>query len=113
MVEQLSPVHFVLRTCDNRRVAAVIHANRLKKYYDPNTRPIQPPLDLDDNDDQCLCADEIPDESFENTDTQTDPTEAQQQPNDINDNIEHRNQTDATANDTDDERNIFQADKTR
>lgn len=53
-----------LRTCDNRRVTAIIHANRLKQYFDPSKRPSQPPVDEGDN--QCLCADEIYDDSFEN-----------------------------------------------
>ena len=54
------------------RVAAVIHANRLKKYYDPNEQPIQPPTTLDNYDDQCLCTEEIPDDSFQNNDFNTD-----------------------------------------
>ena len=54
VVEKLSPVHFVLRTCDNRRVAAAIHANRMKSYFDPRDHPIDPTEKLNDNDSDLL-----------------------------------------------------------
>eukprot|EP00795_Rhopilema_esculentum_P008405 gene8405-biopygen9466 len=42
---KLSPVHFKLRTLDNRPVSVPVHANRLKPYHDPADRPIEPPVD--------------------------------------------------------------------
>lgn len=39
---QLSPVHYQVRSCDNRLVATTVHANRLKPFYDPADRPILP-----------------------------------------------------------------------
>lgn len=68
VVEKLSEVHFVLRTCDNRRVAAIIHSNHMKPYCDPAQRPIDTPNDID-NDDLCLCKDELPSNSFESEPT--------------------------------------------
>ena len=44
IVAKLSPVHFKLRTVDNRPLSVAVHANRLKPYYDPADRPIEPPL---------------------------------------------------------------------
>jgi hypothetical protein len=65
-----------------RRVAAVIHANRLKPYHDPNAQPIEAPAESDENDNQCLCFDEIPDESFEEVDPNSQPeTHFSVQPN--------------------------------
>eukprot|EP00795_Rhopilema_esculentum_P001442 gene1442-biopygen10090 len=43
IVAKLSPVHFCLRTLDNRVVSVPVHANRMKPYYDPADRPIVPP----------------------------------------------------------------------
>eukprot|EP00794_Sanderia_malayensis_P015571 gene15571-17147_t len=43
IVAKLSPVHFKLRTVDNRPVSVPVHANRLKPFYDPADRPIEPP----------------------------------------------------------------------
>ena len=48
IVARLSPVHFRLGTMDNRPVAVPVHANRMKPYFDPNDRPIDPPSDLND-----------------------------------------------------------------
>ena len=39
---KLSPVHYQLRTCDNRLVATTVHANRIKHFYDPADRPYTP-----------------------------------------------------------------------
>ncbi|XP_044178256.1 uncharacterized protein LOC122960249 [Acropora millepora] len=61
---QLSPVHYQLRTCDNRLVATVVHANRMKPFYDPADRPILPPIDDDPNAPNLLESD-LPDDSFE------------------------------------------------
>ena len=38
-----SPVHFKLRTMDNRPVTVPVHANRMKPYYDPSDCPISSP----------------------------------------------------------------------
>lgn len=65
IVEKLSPVHFVLRTTDNRRLAAVIHINRMKHFYDPDDRPVSEPADIDPSDEPCLCSDEFYGDSFE------------------------------------------------
>ena len=45
IVAKLSPVHFKLRTLDNRPVSVPVHANRIKPYHDPTDRPIEPPVD--------------------------------------------------------------------
>ena len=45
IVAKLSPVHFKLRTLDNRPVSVPVHANRIKPYHDPADRPIEPPVD--------------------------------------------------------------------
>ena len=49
---------FKLRSCaDNKEMKSLIHANRMKIYYDPDSRPVQPPQqraeaeDSHDNDD--------------------------------------------------------------
>lgn len=47
VVERLSPVHFRLRTCSNRPVSSIVHANRMKPFIDPGDRPITPPSDVD------------------------------------------------------------------
>ena len=59
----LSPVHYQLRTCDNRLIATTVHANRMKLYYDPSDRPIQPPPD-DPPNEPFLSASELPEDSF-------------------------------------------------
>lgn len=47
---KLSPVHYQVRTCDNRLVATTVHAIRLKHFYDPRDRPILPPTEDDPDD---------------------------------------------------------------
>eukprot|EP00795_Rhopilema_esculentum_P013630 gene13630-biopygen3615 len=64
IVAKLSPVHFRLRTLDNRPVSVPVHANRLKPYYDPNDRPIEPPADFDNSND--LPDNDLPSDSFDN-----------------------------------------------
>ena len=44
IVEQSSPVHFRLRTENNKKVTFAVHANRMKHFFDPTLRPIDPPL---------------------------------------------------------------------
>ena len=43
IVAKLSPVHFKLRTLENKPVSAPVHANRLKPYFEPKDRPIEAP----------------------------------------------------------------------
>ena len=45
VVEQLGPSHYRLRTYQNRLVLSIVHANRMKPFYDPDDRPIRPPAD--------------------------------------------------------------------
>ena len=59
---KLSPVHFKLRTLDNRPVAVSVHVNRLKPYFDPQDRRIEPPSDLGHSPD--LSDSALPDDSF-------------------------------------------------
>ena len=40
IVEQLSPVHYQLRTCSNRLVTTTAHENRMKTFYDPTDQSI-------------------------------------------------------------------------
>ena len=54
-----SPVHFQVRTCDNRLVATTVHANMLKRFYDPADHPILPPP-VDDPDDLSFDAADLP-----------------------------------------------------
>ena len=61
---ELSPVHYQLRTCDNRLVATIVHANRMKPFNDPADRPILPPIDDDPNEPNLLESD-LPDDSFD------------------------------------------------
>ena len=70
---KLSPVHYQVRTCDNRLVATTVHANRLKHFYDPADRPILPPS-VDDPDDLPFDASALPADSFEPDDSTTNAT---------------------------------------
>ena len=65
---KLSPVHYQLRTCDNRLIATTVHANRMKNFYDPADRPIHPPSE-DDPNDPSLQESDLPADSFEPDDT--------------------------------------------
>ena len=62
IVSKLSPVHFKLRTLDNRPVSVPVHANRLKPCYDATDRPIVPPAS--EIDDLHLKDVDLPEESF-------------------------------------------------
>ena len=62
LVEQLSPVHFFLRSQDNSRIKFAVHVNRMKPYIDPDERPIDPP-DEEVNE-PYLHHSDIPEESF-------------------------------------------------
>ena len=47
IVEQSSPVHYRLRSKNNKKVTFSVHANRMKPFVDPALRPIEPPIDDD------------------------------------------------------------------
>ena len=64
IVEQSSPVHYRLRTETNKNVTFAVHANRMKPYYDPDLRPIDPPL-VDDPNEPYLEESDIPEDCFE------------------------------------------------
>ena len=63
VVEKLSPVHYRLRTCSNKPVSAIVHANRMRPFIDPHDRPIEPPADL--LDELYLAENDFPPDSFE------------------------------------------------
>ena len=63
VVAKLSPVHFRLRTLDNKPVSVPAHANRMKPYYDPSVRPISIPSNIDDSSD--LTYTDLPSDSFD------------------------------------------------
>ena len=64
IVKKISPVNFKLRNSANRLVAAPVHVNRMKPFYDTNDRPIEPPNTIP-TDNFCLNEDEIPEDSFQ------------------------------------------------
>lgn len=72
VVKKLSPVRFRLRTCSNRPVSSIVHANRMKPFVDPRDWPLAPPPDIDD--DLCLEDQDLPSDSFIATHTNTDTT---------------------------------------
>ena len=98
----LGPSHYLLRTCnDNRRVAAVIHANRLKPFHDPNDMPVDIPADFDDHDEPCLCEDEFPEGSFELQSTPNSDSHQITQPRAVEQHTQLEPQDDDIAEQTD------------
>ena len=63
IVARLSPVHFKLRTLDNQPVSVPVHANRMKPYYEPSSRPIDIPPDIANSPD--LSESDLPYDSFD------------------------------------------------
>ena len=63
VVAKLSPVHFRLRTLDNKPVSVPVHANRMKPYYDPSVRPISIPWNIEESSD--LADTDLPSDSFD------------------------------------------------
>lgn len=61
-MDKLSPLHYCLRTCSNKPVSTIAHANRMKPFIDPNDRPIEPPVEL--LDDLHFADNDFPLESF-------------------------------------------------
>lgn len=72
VVERLSPVHFRLRTCSNKPVSSIVHANRMKHYIDPTDRPIEPPTNI--LEELYLSEHDIPFDSFAPTTNNTTDT---------------------------------------
>ncbi|MEW8547773.1 MAG: integrase, partial [Candidatus Thiodiazotropha sp.] len=85
--EKLSDCNFRLRDLKSHKaIKAVVHANRLKPYFDPNTRPTNPPpglqepvetLDTDDNEDS-EDEEQQPDQQRENMGDDSDEEQLQQ-----------------------------------
>ena len=75
VIDQLSPVHFQLATCDNRKVTTKVHANRMKLFYDRSDRPIG--LVTENPDEEYLSPSDIPDDSFELPSTNQSITDTQ------------------------------------
>ena len=86
IVEQSSPVHSRLRTENNKQVAFSVHANRRKPFFDPASRPIDPPL-LDDPSEPYLEESEMPEDCFDNSDSSVDNTDVQPNQSSSPDNI--------------------------
>ena len=61
IVEQSSPVHYRLRS-KNNKVTFAVHANRMTPFVDPALRPIEPPID-DDPSETYLDKSDIPADS--------------------------------------------------
>ena len=64
ILKQSSPVHYRLRSKNNKKVTFAVHANRMKPFVDPALRPIEPPID-DDPSEPYLDESDIPADSFE------------------------------------------------
>ena len=101
-ITQRGPNHtFKLRRCrDNEELKSLVHANRLKKYYDPRDRPTNPPIGME-NMRQDLNAEEIPEER---------ETQEVERTIDVEDDDQNQNQNDQQneAESTDDEEQIDQ-----
>ena len=65
IVKKCSPVHFRLPTEQNKQVTFAVHANRMKPFVDPSSRPIDPPVG-DDLSEPYLEETDISLDSFEN-----------------------------------------------
>ena len=64
----LPPVHYRLRSKNNKKVTFAVHANRMKPFVDPALRPIEPPID-DDPSEPYLDESDIPADSFKGSDS--------------------------------------------
>ena len=71
IVEKSSPVHFRLHTDTNKKVTFAVHANRMKPFVDPESRPIDPQL-FDNVSEPYLDETDIPSDSFEDEQVQND-----------------------------------------
>ena len=63
VVAKLSPVHLKLQSLDNKPVSVPVHANRMKPYYDPSSRPIVDPPNIEHSSD--LAESDLPEDSFQ------------------------------------------------
>ena len=66
IIEKLSPVHFSLKARNDRRISTIVHAQRLKPYYDPNSRPILPLEQDPDENGIDFIEDDLPPDSYDN-----------------------------------------------
>ena len=64
ITEQSSPVHYHLHSKNNKKVTFAVHANRMKPFVDPASRPIKPPSN-DEPNEPYLDESDIPADSFE------------------------------------------------
>ena len=64
IVQHSSPVHYRLRSKNNKKVDFAVHANRMKPFVDPALRPIEPPSN-DELSEPYLDESDIPVDSFE------------------------------------------------
>ena len=62
-VAKLSPVHFKLRTLDNKLVSVPVHVNCMTPYYDPSSHPITVPPNIKHSSD--LTESDLLDDSFQ------------------------------------------------
>ena len=72
IAKKLSPVHFKLRTITNKKVAFSCHANLMKPFVDPNSRPIDPPP-FDDPAEPYINESDIPKHCFETISAEANP----------------------------------------
>ena len=114
IIDKMSPVHFRLRTEENRKVTTMVHANRMKLFIDPNDRPIEPP-DEDDTNDPYLNIEDLPDHILEEQ-ARIDANQRQTNPNTREKQEEatapqSTNQTEQVPNPLIDNQEVFSAQK--
>ena len=63
ILKRLSENHYLVKTLDNKKVPNTVHVSRMKRYIDPNSRPIDVPVEVDDFD-TCLREEDLPVDSF-------------------------------------------------
>ena len=64
IVDQSSPVHYQLRSKNDKKVTFAVHANRMKSFVHPGLRSIEPPIE-DDLSEPYLDESDIPADSFQ------------------------------------------------
>lgn len=93
--EKLSPVHFRLRTCSNKPVTSIVHANRMELFVDPRDRPIEPPSACVDN--FCFSETDLPSDSFKTSSTPTVPPNTSSGPTPVEHVLSTQPTTDTTS----------------